>query len=45
MGSTTGADTGDYSEVPVHECADEDGYDPDDYGGTPVFATEQIAQS
>lgn len=30
-------DTGDFAEVPAERRADQDGYDPDDYGGIPVF--------
>lgn len=33
-------DTGDIAEVPPHERADLDSYDPDDYGGVPVFGDE-----
>lgn len=44
MGAT-GMDTGDFAEVPVGERADQDGYDPDEYGGVPVFAAPPGAQS
>jgi hypothetical protein len=34
------SDTGDFAEVPVGQRADLDGYDPDDYGGVPVFGDD-----
>lgn len=33
-------DTGDFAEVPAEQREDVDGYDPDDYGGVPVFRIE-----
>ena len=37
-------DTGDFAEVPVVQRADQDGYDPDDYGGVPVFGDDAGAR-